>query len=160
MFLQGNSLFIGLYINELFYRLLHEHDPHPHLYQQYSACMTLLCGGDLQERHLRLLEMALLEELGYGLALECDSQSGLPLEEQSRYCYLPEQGVVNAIPNGREQQFSGAHLSAIALGQLDDGEVLASAKQLLRGVLNHFLHGKPLNSRQLYRDYLQQQRDY
>ena len=36
VFLQGVSLFTGLYINELFYRLLQEQDVHEYLYQQYQ----------------------------------------------------------------------------------------------------------------------------
>ena len=69
-FLQQECLFTGLYVNELLYRLLPEYDAHDYLYQQYSAFMLRLVTEGPDELMLRYLEMALLDELGYGLVLD------------------------------------------------------------------------------------------
>lgn len=154
-FFQDETLFTGLYINELLYRLMHEHDPHPGFYQRYQAAMQLLASSALQQMHLRMLELALLDELGYGLELDCDAENGAPLQLDQQYTYYPGRGVLLA-QDTRQARFSGRHLLAINARQLDEPEVLLSAKQLLRGVLDYYLDGKPLNSRQLYSRFLKQ----
>ena len=35
VFLKQESLYVGLYVNELLYKLLHQNDPHPSLYRFY-----------------------------------------------------------------------------------------------------------------------------
>ena len=79
-FLNKNVCFTGLYINELFYRLLQEQDIHQYLYQQYQQFMAILCDAQPDEVRLRQLEMTLLEELGYGLVLDCEGQTGTMLD--------------------------------------------------------------------------------
>jgi len=53
LFLQSECLFTGLYVNELFYRLLHEYDPHEHLYDQYQQYFAHMSSGQLSELKLR-----------------------------------------------------------------------------------------------------------
>ena len=77
VFLKQECLFTGLYINELFYRLLQEQDIHQYLYQQYQQFMAILCAAQPDEVRLRQLEMTLLEELGYGLVLDCEVKLAL-----------------------------------------------------------------------------------
>ena len=49
LFLQSECLFTGLYVNELFYRLLHEYDPHEHLSAQYQPYCAHTCTWQLIE---------------------------------------------------------------------------------------------------------------
>ena len=159
VFLKQECLFTGLYINELFYRLLQEQDIHQYLYQQYQQFMAILCGAQPDEVHLRQLEMTLLEELGYGLVLDCEGQTGTPLIADKYYQYIPEQGLLMAI-NQREAapgSYSGADLMNIAAGDFSRGTAQKTAKQLLRGVINFYLGGRQLHSRELYRQHLQSQ---
>ena len=154
--LQGVCLFTGLYLNELFYRLLHEQDIHEYLYQQYQNFIGVLCTGEPDEVQLRHLEMTLLEELGYGLVLDAEGQSGAPLEADSYYQYIPEQGLLLAI-NQRNLlvgTYSGRDLINISRGEFSQGSALRTAKQLLRSVIDFYLGGRPLHSRELYRQHL------
>ncbi len=157
--LQGVCLFTGLYLNELFYRLLQEQDMHQYLYQQYQHFIATLCHGKADEVQLRQLEMTLLEELGYGLVLDCDAQTGAALQAESYYQYIPEQGLQLSI-NQRAPasgSYSGSDLINIARGNFSQGSPLRTAKQLLRGVIDFYLGGRPLHSRELYRQHLQSQ---
>ena len=154
--LQGACLFTGLYINELFYRLLQEQDMHKYLYQQYQKYIAILCQGVADEVQLRHLEMTLLEELGYGLVLDCDAQTGAPLQADSYYQYIPEQGLQLSINQRGPAQgsYSGSDLINIARGEFSQGSPLRTAKQLLRSVIDFYLGGRPLHSRELYRQHL------
>ena len=97
VFLANACLFTGLYVNELFYRLLHEHDPHEYLFQQYKKFIDQLSLGRPEEQQLRDLEMCLLEELGYGLVLDADAVDGHPLMSDKLYNYIPDQGLVECL---------------------------------------------------------------
>ena len=152
-FLQGEPLFKGLYINELFYHLLHEHDPHPQLYQNYHWLIQQLIERDIDEIDLRMMEMVLLDQLGYGLALHSEALSGEMLKAQNWYCYQPDQGVVEA-GSGHTARYSGAQLTAIAKRDFTALEVRRAAKQLLRQVIDFYLGGRTLHSRRLYRQFL------
>ncbi len=156
VFLNGECLFTGLYVNELFYRLFQEQDVHPYLYQQYRQYMSILCKGLPDEVSLRRLELTLLEELGYGLVLDCDAQTGQPLMVDKYYQYIPEQGLMLAI-NQRDAapgNYSGEDLLNIARGEFTQGSAQKTAKKLVRSVINFYLDGKQLHSRELYRQYL------
>ncbi len=159
VFLKQECLFTGLYINELFYRLLQEQDIHQYLYQQYQEFMAMLCAAQPDEVRLRQLEMTLLEELGYGLVLDCEGQTGTLLIPDKYYQYIPEQGLIMSI-NQREAvpgSYSGADLMNIAGGEFASGTAQRTAKQLLRSVIDFYLGSRKLHSRELYRQHLQSQ---
>jgi DNA repair protein RecO (recombination protein O) len=157
--LKGVCLFTGLYLNELFYRLLHEQDIHEYLYQQYQHFIAILCSGEPDEVQLRHLEMTLLEELGYGLVLDCDAQTGSPVDADRYYQYIPEQGLVLSINqrNLVQGSYSGGDLINISRGEFSQGSALRTAKQLLRSVIDFYLSGRILHSRELYRQHLMSQ---
>ena len=50
--------------------------------------------------------------------------------------------------------FLGADIIAMRQGQLEQQPVLRAAKQLTRQVIDFYLDGKELNSRELYRQHL------
>ena len=83
--LSGACLYSGMYINELLVRLLPHEDPHPELYYRYRDVLrTLATAADL-EPVLRSFELALLDELGYGIELSLDAESGEPIERTGHY---------------------------------------------------------------------------
>ena len=49
---------------------------------------------------------------------------------------------------------SGADIMALSQGHLEKQSVLRTAKQLTRQVIDFYLDGKELNSRELYRQHL------
>ena len=156
LFLQSECLFTGLYVNELFYRLLHEYDPHEHLYDQYHQYFAHMSSGQLSELKLRQLEMCLLEELGYGLAIDTEAESGESLDADKFYKYIPELGLVECSNQSKAMPgvFRGSDLMALSESEFDRKSVILAAKQLLRSVIDFYLDGRKLHSRELYRQHL------
>jgi DNA repair protein RecO (recombination protein O) len=71
---------------------MHRHDPHPRVFEIYHDTLRALSGEALPEATLRLFERELLRELGFGLNLEREADTRLPLQPEIRYCYLPARG--------------------------------------------------------------------
>ena len=156
VFLHQESLFIGLYLNEVLYRLLHQYDPHQSLYQHYSQLMARLSTQGLKQDLLRRFEIGLLEELGYGLVLNLEADSGNPISPEGFYHYIPEHGFRESkqpSSNGNIG-FKGADIIAIAADNFEQQSTLKAAKQLTRQVIDFYLDGRQLNSRELYRQHL------
>jgi DNA repair protein RecO (recombination protein O) len=156
VFLKQESLFVGLYINELLYKLLHQNDPHQSLYEFYRQLMTQLSSSEIQQPVLRRFEMLLLEELGYGLVLDTEAETGQAVSAESLYYYIPDQGLklIQDQTADNLNTFSGTDIMALRQGQLEQQSALRAAKQLTRQVIDFYLDGKELNSRELYRQHL------
>ena len=156
VFLKQESLYVGLYVNELLYKLLHQNDPHPSLYRFYHQFMSHLSVSGLDQAELRRFEMLLLEELGYGLVLGSEADSGQAVSAEHLYYYIPDQGLklIQDQNANKTQALSGADIIALSQGELDRPSVLRTAKQLTRQVIDFYLDGKELNSRELYRQHL------
>ena len=156
VFLKQESLFVGLYINELLYKLLHQNDPHQSLYEFYRQLMTQLSDSEILQPVLRRFEMLLLEELGYGLVLDAEAETGQAVSAESLYYYIPDQGLklIQDQTADNLHAFSGADIMALCQGQLEQQSVLRAAKKLTRQVIDFYLDGKELNSRELYRQHL------
>jgi DNA repair protein RecO (recombination protein O) len=156
VFLKQESLFVGLYINELLYKLLHQNDPHQSLYEFYRQLMTQLSSSEILQPVLRRFEMLLLEELGYGLVLDAEAETGQAVSSEHLYYYIPDQGLklIQDQTADNLHAFSGADIMALCQGQLEQQSVLRAAKKLTRQVIDFYLDGKELNSRELYRQHL------
>lgn len=152
--LRGVCLLSAFYLNEVLMRVLHKHDPHPHLYTVYHKTLVELHSQELPEKTLRLFEKHLLEELGYGLQLERDISQGLSLVAEKYYRFYPEQGFdvlkEDVASAAMAMVFTGKSLIALATEQLDDAESLRDAKRLMRFVLAPLLGPQPLQSRKLF----------
>ena len=99
--------------------------------------------------------MSLLEELGYGLVLDLDSQ-GSAIDSELLYQYIPEQGL-RLLSNQQRPDASalkGADLIALVNSDYSLPSVLRTAKQINRGVIDFYLGGRQLHSRELYRQHL------
>ena len=156
VFLKQESLFVGLYINELLYKLLHQYDPHQSLYGSYQQLMTQLSTSEVDQSVLRHFEMQLLEELGYGLVLDTEAETGKAVSSECLYYYIPDQGLKllqNQATDDRHA-ISGADIIALNRGEFEQQSVQRTAKQLTRQVIDFYLDGKALNSRELYRQHL------
>lgn len=156
VFLKQESLFVGLYINELLYKLLHQNDPHPSLYDFYYQLMAQLSSSAIEQAALRRFEILLLEELGYGLVLDAEAETGQAVSAEHLYYYIPDQGLklIQDQNANKTHALSGADIIALSQGQLEQKSVLRTAKQLTRQVIDFYLDGKALNSRELYRQHL------
>ena len=155
--LVGEALFSGLYLNELLIRLLPAEDPHPAIFQHYAMTVLALAEGRTLEPLLRSFEWRLLDELGYGFALDLDSE-GQPIIATGLYRLHTETGLM---PVGHVQPgvFQGAELLAMAEADWTVPGALAAAKRLMRQALAPHLGGRPLVSRELFMTLKEPSRD-
>lgn len=148
----GRRLIAAFYLNELLVRLLHRHEAHPELYDAYGRALEELAGDGAEERTLRVFEKHLLLSLGYGLVLDHDVETGAPLEPDTVYRYARDRGPSRAAQDpDRDIAVSGAALLALHRETLGDTDHVQECKRLMRALLADQLGGRPLASRDLYR---------
>ena len=118
--------------------------------------MAQLSFSAIEQAVLRRFEILLLEELGYGLVLDAEAETGQAVSAEHLYYYIPDQGLklIQDQNANKTHALSGADIIALSQGQLEQKSVLRTAKQLTRRVIDFYLDGKALNSRELYRQYL------
>lgn len=149
--LPPNRVLAGLYVNELLLRLLPRLDPHPGLFAAYPLLLAELAAASGEEPPLRRFEKRLLDELGYGLTLDCEAASGAPIAAEEQYCYVLDRGPLAANSSGVGVPISGRGLLALRDGMLTDPAVLREVKRLTRAALAEQLRGRALKTRELYR---------
>lgn len=149
--LSGPELYSAYYLNELLLRLLERHDPHPVLFEDYAAALAALHDQAALETVLRRFEKHLLDELGYGLVLEHEVETGNQVVPELRYDYHLESGPVTVTAETTGGfVFSGKSLLSIATEDFNDPDVLQDAKRLMRAALRLYLGDKPLRTRELF----------
>ncbi len=149
--LQAQALLLGYYMNELLLKLLPREDAHPALFQAYADAVHALALGEPGQASLRRFEKMLLKELGYGLTLDREAESGRPVDPQKRYAYVLERGpVLLGAEMNADEAFSGRALLAIAQDDFSEAETLAQCKQLMRMLIHHYLGGQRLSSRRVF----------
>ncbi|MGH8136130.1 MAG: DNA repair protein RecO, partial [Steroidobacteraceae bacterium] len=143
------QLMSGFYLNELLLHLLPREDRHDRLFDAYTDALHGLAGA-ADHRPLRVFEVILLEELGYGLDLARDALSGEPLEPDRYYHFQPGRGVL-AVRDATAEPgaIQGRDVLAVARGEFDQPAVLAAARQILRAAIGHCLDGRGLHSREV-----------
>lgn len=146
--LGGTALFSALYLNELLVRLLPAEDPHPALFEHYAATLVALSAGRPLEPLLRAFEWRLLDDLGYGFALDRD-RDGRPIHPEFLYQWLPEAGF-HGVELWQPGLFQGRELLALAEADWSSPGALGAAKRLMRQALAPHLGGRPLVSRELF----------
>ncbi|OGT38108.1 MAG: DNA repair protein RecO [Gammaproteobacteria bacterium RIFCSPHIGHO2_12_FULL_37_14] len=160
--LNKESLFAGLYLNELLMCLLQKWDVHTELFINYEKTITMLQQG-LEEKILRMFEKSLFEELGYGVLPKSDISLQKAFLPEKYYRFIFEQGFVLGntmdvsgaeVPverpsNHQSNLFSGKNLLAIANNHWQDEAVLRDAKRLTRLMLASLLGARQIYSRQL-----------
>lgn len=148
--LQGETLFSGLYLNELLVRLLAAGDPQPILFAAYQQALEQLASGVPVEPVLRRFEWQLLDNLGYGFNLTADA-SGKPVDRQQRYIWHATDGLQPLPePLSADAGLSGEALLAMARDDWSAAGTLRTAKQLMRQALGVHLGDRPLVSRSLF----------
>ena len=146
----------GFYVNELLVRLLHQHEPHPELFDLYNKAIFDLSAAKPVDAILRIFEKGLLESLGYGLMLDQDVDDGLAIEAGKKYYYLFDSGPMKQTPlTGNYIEITGNSLLALEQGSLQNKTELEESKRLMRFILQSHLGTKPLASRALYKAYTQ-----
>lgn len=149
--LRGNTLFAGLYLNELLARLLPEWDAHVALYRDYTRAVASLQQADRMEPVLRHFETALLRELGYEINYREEAETGAPVTPGQIYRLETARGFIATHADSGHLHFPGENLLAIARGDYQGEAVCRAAKQINRRLLAPLLGDRPLQARSLFR---------
>ena len=151
--LTGKALMSALYLNELLVILLHRNDVHEALFSDYHETLYTLQQTSRLEVVLRMFEKNLLEQMGFGLNLAHDADSGEPVQADRHYAYYFEHGPVQcqAAQSGQNPVISGGSLLAFSAGELESPRCVAEIKKLMRYVINNHLGSRKLKSRELFR---------
>lgn len=153
--LQAGNLMTGFYINELVINFLHRDDPHPLLYDRYQETIAQLEKSEHVEPLLRLFERDLLQESGYGLIFDCDVETGNAIMRDELYTYYPGRGPVKSdYPDETQLQIRGKTLLALNEEKITDDSILPEAKRLMRYLINWHMGGKPLKTRELFKQHM------
>ncbi|MDH4233512.1 MAG: DNA repair protein RecO [Gallionella sp.] len=152
-YLQGTALMCGFYLNELLVNLLARDDPHEQLFDYYRATLHRLAHETDHAATLRCFEKHLMQELGYALALEREAGGGRAIQPEVCYRYAVERGAV--LDDGDMQTglpVLGKTLLDMAADDYADPVTALQSKQLMRMLLNYYLGGKGLHTRELIKD--------
>ncbi|AIJ07295.1 MULTISPECIES: DNA repair protein RecO [Edwardsiella] len=151
--LSGITLYSGLYVNELLARVLEQETCYSALFFDYLHCIQHLAAhAGSPEPALRRFELALLAQLGYGVDFLHCAGSGEPVADTMTYRYREEKGFIASLVVD-QLSFTGRDLKALASREFPDGASLRAAKRFTRMALKPYLGGKPLKSRELFRQF-------
>lgn len=153
--LKGRALICGFYLNELLLKLLARDDPHEKLFRRYEEALRELVQDANYPAILRRFEKHLLKELGYGLVLDRDVESGTPILPNECYSYIAERGPVlrweaDGPPDAVE--ISGRALLDLERDEYDDPATLQQSRNLMRFLISRHLGDQILHTRQLLMD--------
>lgn len=150
--LKGKRLYCGMYLNELLLYLLPKLEPQSIVFAHYVASLLALSESDVMNVHLepilRRFELQLLAELGMGLSLTHD-HLGHPIQATAYYHYQVQEGALPCDAN-YQAALQGATLLGLASDEVLSDQQRKEARWLMRYVLNVYLQGRELKSRELF----------
>lgn len=138
------ALYSGFYINELVTYFLHSFDPHPEVFLLYQNTLSELSNTLELEPVLRIFELNLLAQIGYGLQFDVDTLQQ-PVSPNKKYYFNADLGPVES----ELGDFSGSTLLALEARSFPNTATLTEAKKIMRSAINFHLNGKPLKSREV-----------
>lgn len=148
LYLPGQALFAGLYINEILCSLLKPQDASTVLFDAYVETVKGLSQTEDRMRIeplLRCFERVILEIAGYALSLTHDARTGEEIDPGLFYQFLPGVGFCFSSTGTL-----GQHILNFTDGQLTDFETLNAVKGFMRRAIAHALDGKEIQTRKLY----------
>lgn len=156
--LGGRCLLLGYYLNELLLKMLPREDAHGALFDAYAAALRALAAGSDDAPELRRFEKTLLKELGYGLTLDIDVETGRPVVPEGRYAFLIERGPVATrvgagdTASDEAPSLCGKTLLDMAADNYSDPRTRLESRRLMRQLIAHHMGGKSLQSRRVFVD--------
>jgi DNA repair protein RecO (recombination protein O) len=151
--LAGDALLCGFYVNELLVKFCAREDAHPALFNHYVLTLSRLAHGEPALYALRSFERVLLRETGYAMALN-KTITRQPVIAEQKYVFDPERGVRDASDDVPSQWpvISGQTLLDMEKDEYSRPQTAAQSKTLMRFLLNVYLGGTPLATRQILID--------
>jgi DNA repair protein RecO (recombination protein O) len=137
------------YLHELILKLIPKLSPEPELFDLYETTLDSMINNPADEHVLRNFEMRLLAIMGHPLQLRYDYLNDEEIVAQLLYRYDPDLGPTRIT----SQQTQWNVMTGDLLIHLNNDNlaenILPEAKVFLRGLVKHYLHGKPLMTRRL-----------
>jgi DNA repair protein RecO (recombination protein O) len=151
--LAGDALLCGFYVNELLVKFCAREDAHPVLFNHYVLTLSRLAHGEPALAVLRSFERVLLKETGYAMALD-KTVARQPVLAERKYVFDPERGVREASDELPSQWpvIAGQTLLDMERDDYTRPQTAAQSKTLMRFLLNVYLGGTPLATRQILID--------
>ncbi|WP_250513595.1 DNA repair protein RecO [Caballeronia sp. INDeC2] len=151
--LTGDALLCGFYVNELLVKFCAREDAHPALFNHYVLTLSRLAHDEPAVQVLRSFERVLLRETGYAMNL-ARTVTRQPVEAVGRYVFDPDRGVREASDDlpAPWPVISGQTLIDMERDDYTSPPTAAQSKTLMRFLLNHYLGGTPLATRQILID--------
>lgn len=137
------------YMHELIMKLIPNMSPEPELFHLYESSLKAMTKNPHDEKVLRKFEMQLLAIMGHPLQLKFDYINDEHIKDDNIYRYDPDMGPTQVI-NGSDHWniVTGVLLNQLSVNKFSN-ESLPQAKKFLRGIVQHYLQGKPLMTRRL-----------
>ncbi|WP_186112680.1 DNA repair protein RecO [Burkholderia gladioli] len=151
--LGGDALLCGFYVNELLVKFCAREDPFPPLFQHYLVTLARLAHDEPAVQVLRSFERVLLCETGYARALN-RTTARRAVQPEGRYVFDPERGVREASDElpAHWPVVAGQTLLDMEEDDYHRAQTVAQSKTLMRFLLNTYLGGTPLATRQILID--------
>jgi DNA repair protein RecO (recombination protein O) len=151
--LAGDALLCGFYVNELLVKFCAREDSHPQLFNHYVLTLTRLAHDEPPVQVLRSFERVLLRETGYAMGLNRTVARQTVVAER-KYVFDPERGVREASGEWPAQWpvIAGQTLLDMEEDDYHRAQTVAQSKTLMRFLLNTYLGGTPLATRQILID--------
>lgn len=156
--LSSQASLCGLYCNELLLTLTSKFVPMPEIFLGYRETMAALSREDSYAPVLRRFEVLLLEQLGYGFNLHTDALTGEPLPESDHYFFHPVTGLSVSNPGGGGIRVTAEAVDAIRRRDFSRQSSAKAVKMMLGSAIDNLLDGRPLKSRQLFREFVKQKK--
>ena len=176
--LLAENLVCGFYCNELVVNLLHRHDPHPLLFDEYISCIIALSSSKNGEtaKVLRDFEQIIVRESGYGISFDTEADGVTPIQDELMYRFQSNQGFV-VCSNQNYNAVSGRIIRSLATSSVENIDIkknfepnnnslnvsrnlgsdtvltaqeVAQSKRLMREILRDNLGYKKIVSRELF----------
>ncbi len=137
------------YLHELILKLIPKLSPAPELFELYEYSLNYMINNPADEYVLRNFEIRLLAIMGHPLQLRYDYINDEEIQEQLLYRYDPDLGPTHTtLKQAQWNVVTGKLLKELEKNNLT-AESLPEAKKFLRGIVGHYLQGKPLMARRL-----------
>ena len=144
--MHGDRIYSAMYLNELVLRLCARGDPHSELFEHYVHCLQRLSTGEPEAWTLRRFERDLMDDLGYGMVLDHDIETGRTLDPTADYAYAIDAGPRTSRGHQDEFRIKGSALIALERDQMPTPTDGVALKRLMRVLLQHLLGGGSLNA--------------
>tara|TARA_Y100001970_G_scaffold294213_1_gene448632 strand:- start:29849 stop:30586 length:738 start_codon:yes stop_codon:yes gene_type:complete len=145
------------YINELIYKFFEKEDPHKEIFYQYSLLLRSLSReSDLKnlEYFLRIFELKILNEVGYGINLTTEANSDQRIVPNKFYSFNPEEGFKEFAFNKNQDNdliFPGQDIIDLGEGNLDNLSTRKSSKIITRKSIDLHLGSRKINIRKFFK---------